>query len=331
MHSLTHRADIVRLQQFIPILLWLLVAGCNDSPEGSQRSGGMKVTIDNQVSQQIQVVSATGTKAGKVNPVEVRITLKNVSTTPQQVLFVGQWLDSKGGRNGGSQRVLKLAAGHTETITEGTRSKRVTHYKVRLSTTEKSQDQLLTEMLASNAPIAKGNGMTYSDTPASEKIPEWSVRGVANSRPFDAKTIIFQALGNGQWTLAISDRAFDPVKEGLGIGRLNYPDVQTVNVNLASAPIKDTVFEQDMQYGGGMFQIKPSADSKGTTSWNTSLAYIITITDGPEVINSHTACGRPKPGKISGTLYISFEGSEAQIKNSWISGTFQDAVILYCG
>ncbi len=320
----------MRLRQIIPLLLFFVVASCNDSPGTNQNSDSVQIAIDNRISQQIQIVSATGTQAGKVNPVEVQITLNNTSESTQQVLWEAQWLDSEGGAKGGSQRVLMFAPGQSQTILDGTRSPNVSRYEVILTNTQKSQDQLLTEMLATNPAIAKGNGMAFSSNPVSEKIPAWSVRGVANGQPFDAKTIIFRTLGNGQWRLAISDRAFDPVNEGLGVARIDHPDVQTVNVSIASAPVMGKVFQQDMQYGGGMFQIKPSADSEGTTSWNTSLAYIITITDGPEEIGSYSSCARPKPGKISGTLYISFQGSEVQIKNSWVSGTFKDAVILYC-
>ena len=321
----------MKLRQIFPLLLVLLIYSCSDSSDGDLGGKGTGVTIDNQMDQQIQVVSVSGIQAGEFNPVEVIITLKNSSDSPQQVLWEARWLDSSGGANGGSQRVLQFAPGQLQVIQDGTRSRSAKRYAARITATQKSQDQLLTEMLAGNPSIAKGQGMTYSNKPASESIPNWSVRGVANGQPFNAKTIIFRTLGDGQWKLAISDRAFDPVNEGLGIARTYHPDVQTVNINLPAAPDTGSVFQQEMQYGGGLFQIKPSADSEGTTSWNTSLAYIINITDAPAVIDTHSSCGRPQPGKISGTLYISFEGSEQQIKNSWISGAFNDAVILYCG
>ena len=172
--------------------------------------------------------------------------------------------------------------------------------------------------------------MTFSTTPALEQIPPWSVRGVANGLPFDAKTLTFRTDAKGQWKLEISDRAFNSIT-GIAIERLDHPDVQTVYINLSEAPAKGKVFQQEMQYGGGMFQIKPQADSQGTTSWNTSLAYKIEISDWQKGLSTHISCGRPKSGKAAGRLYISFEGSENQIRNSWISGTFKDAVILYCG
>ena len=314
------------------LLAFFLISSCSDSPSENRSTDSIQIKIDNQISQQIHVMSTTGTHVGKVNPVEVQITIKNISASPQQVLLDGRWLDSKGGFNGGSQRVLMLQAGQSQTIQEGTRSSRVTRYEVKLTATKKSQDQLLSETLASNElPIAKGYGMTYSTTPASEETPYWSVRGVANGLPFDAKTMIFRTNEKGQWRLVINDRTFNPVKSNIGIVRIDHPDVQTVYIDLPDEPARGKVFQQKMQYGGGMFQIKPKADSQGTTSWNTSLAYKIEITDWQKGVSTRFSCGRPKTGKATGKLYISFEGSENQIKNSWISGTFKDAIILYCG
>ena len=320
----------MRLRHIALMLQCILVCACNDSVSDGQSTGGIQINIDNQVSQTINVVSSTSTKEGKVNPIEVQITVKNTSASAQQIQWNARWQDSKGRANGGSQRVLKLTAGQSQTINEGTRARLVTHYEVQLTATQKSQDQLLTEMLASNSAIAKGQGMTYSDTPATEQIPIWSVRGVANGLPFDAKTIIFRSNEKGEWRLAIHDRAFDPVT-GLAIERLDHPDVQTVYIDMPAEPATGKVFQQQMQYGGGMFQIKPSADSRSTTSWNTSLAYKIIITDWQKGASTHYSCGRPKLGKASGQLYISFQGSEKQIASSWVSGTFKDAVILYCG
>lgn len=308
-------------------LTFILLSSCTDN----QDADTFQVKIDNQISQHIQIISTSGTRAGKVNPIEVQISLKNISKSPQQILLEAQWLDSRGGFNGGSQRVLKLAAGQTETILEGTRSNRVTRYQAMLKATEKSQGQLLSETLASNkVQIAKGYGMTFSETPATEKIPNLPIRGVANGAPFDAKTLTFRTDDKGQWTLEISDRSFDPIK-GIAMERSDHPDVQTIYIKLPATPTKDKTFQQKMQYGGGMFQIKPKGDSQSTTSWNTSLAYKIEISDWQKGESTHFSCGRPKTGKASGKLYISFMGgSESRIKNSWISGAFNDATVLYC-
>ena len=320
----------MNVQRVVLLLVILVVSACNDSPGSNQNAERFQVEIDNQISQHIQILSATGTSAGKVNPIEVKIALRNTGTTPQQVLLDGRWLDAKGGFRGGSQQVLMLAAGQSLTVHDGTTSRYVKRYQARLTATQKSQDQLLSETLASNElAIANGHGMTYSSTPASEQIPPWSVRGVANGLPFDAKTLTFRTDAKGRWKLEISDRAFDPVK-GIAMARLDHPDVQTVYIDLSGSPVRGKVFQQEMQFGGGMFQIKPTADSQGTTSWNTSLAYKIEISDWQKEESTHFSCGRPKTGTAAGRLYISFEGSEGQIKNSWISGTFEDAVILYC-
>ncbi len=317
--------------KYILLLFLFLISSCSDS--NGNDSGAIQVDIKNQASQQIQIVSSTSTKTGKVNPVEVQITLKNNSSSQQQLLLDGRWLDSNGGFNGGSQRIIKLEAGQSLSIVEGTRSSRVTRYQASLNVSNKTQGQVLNEALTSNKQvIATGYGMTYSTTPSTEKIPDLPIRGVANNLPFEAKTITFRTDDKGNWKLEISDREFDPVT-GIAMERLDNPDVQTVYINLSETPVKGKTYNQTMQYGGGMFQVKPGADSQGTTSWNTSLAYKIEITDWQKGESTHFSCGRPKIGKAAGRLYISFKGSEdeGKIKNSWISGTFKDASILYCG
>jgi hypothetical protein len=170
----------VKLFQFILLISFFLISSCGTS----QNAEAIQVKIDNQISQYIKIISATS-RTGKTNPIEVDITLKNIATTPQQVLLKGRWLDSKGGFNGGAERVLKFAAGQSQTITEVKRSPRVASFNVNLKATEKSQTQLLNESLVSNTRmVAKGYGMTYSDTPATEKIPDLPIRGVANRSAF---------------------------------------------------------------------------------------------------------------------------------------------------
>ncbi len=322
----------MKLQLIVLLSTSLFISSCSDSGSNSQSAGKLQVKIDNQVSQQIKIISATGTLKGKVNPIEAQISLKNISASPQQILLKGQWLDFKGGFNGGGQRILTLAADESQTINEGTRSSRVTSYQVTLEATQQTQEQLLSETLASNKlAIATGYGMTFSETPSTEKIPALPIRGVANGQAFEGKTLIFRTDDKGQWKLEISDRAFDVVK-GIAMARSEHSDVQTVFINLPETPAADKIIQQEMQYGGGMFQIKPAADSQTTTSWNSSLAYKIEISDWQKGTSTHHSCGRPKLGKASGKLYISFKGSsESKIKNSWISGAFKDATILYCG
>jgi len=88
-----------------------------------------------------------------------------------------------------------------------------------------------------------------------------------------------------------------------------------------------------MSYGGGIFQIKPSPSAFETTSWNTSIAYYIEITNWDKGPSSGTSCNSMQAliGAASGRLYISFQGSEHGLENSWISGVFKDAPIVYCG
>lgn len=67
----------------------------------------------------------------------------------------------------------------------------------------------------------------------------------------------------------VSEQIFDPIK-GLAMVRSEYHDIQTVYTEV---PAKGKVFQQEMQYGSGLFQIKSTVNSQSNTSWNTLLAY----------------------------------------------------------
>lgn len=157
----------MKQHQNILLLFLFLISSCSDS--NGNNSDAIQVNIENQDSQHIQIVSSTSTKSGNVNPIEVQITLKNISSSQQQLLLDGRWLDSEDGFNGGSQRIIKLEAGQSLTIVEGTRSSRVTRYQASLYVSNKTQGQVLSEALTSNKQVI-----------ATEKIPNLPIRGVAN-------------------------------------------------------------------------------------------------------------------------------------------------------
>lgn len=178
--------------------------------------------------------------------------------------------------------------------------------------------------------VAEGYGMAYSETALDETIPALPIFGFANGLPFNAGTVVFRQDHKGVWHLEVSDHAFDPVK-GIADARFSKKDIQTIYITLPTEPASAAKIGRDMEYDGGFFQIKKSPDSMDTTSWNTAFAYKIEIDQwemGPSQVAS---CGRPSLGKASGKLFVSFKGSNDSIQNSWISGQFKDAVILYCG
>ncbi len=297
-------------------------------------TSGIKIQIElsQDLAGDIQIVSTVGKRPGDFNPVETVITLKNTSDTEKRILATGKWQDARGGSFGGISSVRTLVPGRLETFQTGTNSRNVSVYKFSLALTDKTEDELLTESLASkDVQIADGYGMTYTETPTGT-IPLWTPRGVANGEAFQAQTIMFRQDHFPDWRLSISDRQFD-VLIGAGIERSTQKDLQTIYINLPHEPTTGSIFEQEMSYGGGIFQIKPSPSAVETTSWNTSIAYYIEITNWNKGPSSGTTCNSMQAliGTASGRLYISFQGSEHGLENSWISGVFEDAPIVYCG
>ena len=292
----------------------------------------IQVELSRQLADEIEIVTAEGKRPGDFNPVEIVITLRNTGDTEKQILATGKWQDARGGNYGGTSSVRILAPGRTETFQTGTNSASVSVYKFSLSLTDKTDDELLTESLASkDVQIADGYGMTYTESPT-DNIPQWTPRGVANGEAFQAQTIMFRQDHFPDWRLSISDRQFD-VLIGAGIERSTHKDLQTIYVDLPHEPRSGSVFEQEMSYGGGIFQIKPSPSASGTTSWNTSIAYYIEITNWNKGPSGESSCNsmQAKLGTASGRLYISFQGSEHSLENSWISGVLEDVPIVYCG
>lgn len=292
----------------------------------------IQIELSPQLAGDIQIVSAAGKRPGDFNPVETVITLKNTSDTEQRVLATGKWQDARGSNYGGMSSVRTLVPGRLETFQTGTNSRNVSVYKFSLGLTDKTEDELLTESLANkDVPIADGYGMTYTEIPT-DTIPHWTPRGVANGEAFQAQTIMFRQDHFPDWRLSISDRRFD-VLTGAGIERSTHKDLQTIYIDLPYEPTTGSIFEKEMSYGGGIFQIKTSPSAFETTSWNTSIAYYIEITNWNKGPSSGTSCNSMQAliGTASGRLYISFQGSEYTLENSWISGVFEDVPIVYCG
>jgi hypothetical protein len=180
--------------------------------------------------------------------------------------------------------------------------------------------------------VAEGYGMTYSETALDEVIPALPIFGFANGQAFNAGTVMFRQDHNGNWQMQVSDHDFDPL-QGVSSGRIENKDLQTIYITLPSEPASGTELGRQMEYGGGYFQIKKSIESTSTTSWNTSFAYKLEIDEWKKGSSRLGSCGKPEVGSASGRLFASFKGSagERSLRNSWVSGQFTGAAILYCG
>ena len=305
-------------------LLSLCFIACN---QGDIR---IQIEIGQGLEDNIEIVSAVSQKPGAVNPVESMIELKNVSDVEVRLLYEGTWYDDRDNYYGSNRSLLILEPHQTQKIEAATRSTRATRFKLLVNRTQLTQDEVLTASLKNEEiPRAEGYGFTYTETPTLGTIPAWTVRGKANGEPFQAKTIIFSPFVS-KWRLQIIDTEVDPLK-GIAIARLDKPEIQVINIDLPNEPKDGDVMKKEISFGGGYFQIKTSPDSRGTTSWNTDNAWIIQITEWEKKPWIEGEGTFQQVGKASGRLYVSFKGSEQGFRNSWISGTFEDAAIVYYG
>lgn len=316
--------------RFLSVLPVLFLFSC-----GAGQDMEVQIEISGNLKNELEVVSAQGAKPGALNPVDAVIVLKNTSDSEKQVRLQGSWLDADGNGYGGSGSVINFKPGQVETFRAGTRSKEASVFRLVLTLTQSTQDELLTETLADKSvQIAEGFGMTFTESPSVDEIPQWTPRGVANGEPFQAKTIMFRQDHPPTWRITISDREFD-VTKGDGYEAFTHKDLQSIYIDFPREPRAGDLFEQDMSYGGGYFQIKPSPSANSTTSWNTSIAYVIEITKWDKEPSTTSSCNplQALTGFASGRLYISFKSSDISDTgptDSWISGEFEDAAIVYC-
>ncbi len=225
--------------------------------------------------------------------------------------------------------ILQFGCGD-ETSSSGDTASSATGSQATTSVQIAGQDSVLGDgVTTSGQQVAEGYGMTFSDTAMDENIPALPIFGFANGQPFNAGTVVFRYDHEGKWHLEVSDHKFDPTK-GPAHGRLTKKDLQTVYLTLPEEPGAGVTMGRGMEYGGGYFQIKKTADSQDTTSWNTSFAYKLEIEKWEMGAARVSSCGQPPIGSATGKLFFSFKGASGVIKKSWISGQFTDAAILYC-
>jgi hypothetical protein len=180
-------------------------------------------------------------------------------------------------------------------------------------------------------PAVPGYGLSYTANPSLDQIPNWPPRGAANGAPFIAGAILFAPI-NGVWELQIIDREIDPLK-GLAMARSleGNAGLQSIHLNLPEEPRSGMVLDRKLSYGGGYFQIQTSPGSPNTTSWNTSIAWVLEIKRWNRQPYSETGGTFQKGGTASGRLYICFKGRSDKIQDSYVAGVFENAPIVYYG
>ena len=325
----------------LPLIIFtaLLIVSCRDDVSNVRpsESAGNKIShqeisieIPPPLEERIKTTSSELLNPGKNNRLEANVTLQNISAENLSLVARGTWLDSSGNRYGGTTQQIDLTAGEELTLFAASRSRNASFFRLILEQSESTNEELALEPLTDpSIRIAEGYGMTFSKTAEDEVIPNLPIRGVANGQTFKAETVFFAQGLENRWRIEISDRSYD-VKQGVAMARIDYPDVQTVYINFDKEPQPGDTLVQKMSYGGGYFQIKPSAEANNSTSWNTSLAYAIYIDSWEKMPSGQQPCGQPALGSASGKLYISFMGSGMGPSNSWVSGQFVDVPIVYC-
>ncbi len=172
-------------------------------------------------------------------------------------------------------------------------------------------------------PPAPPKTFTYTESPSAGLIPVGPVRGQANGKTFEVKTVIFEPASEGKWKVNFyEDKVEDPTAALI--------EGQHIYLDLPGTPAAGEAMKKPMEFGGGYFQINKPGQEGQTTSWNADNAWVLEITEwnqkpwDPEADFFQTA------GTASGRVAVCYKGY-GNFKNSWAAGNFKDAVIRYMG
>jgi len=173
------------------------------------------------------------------------------------------------------------------------------------------------------APVAaQSSGPGFTETPTFDKIPKGIIKGIANGRPFEAKTVLFEP-SLGKWCLVISDMALSDPLDLLTEG-------QSINIDLPEPPATGKKWSREMKYGDGYFQVQKTDKADDTTSWNADNAYVLEITRWDVKPYTEDEGMFQVGGKASGRVYIVYKGA-FDMKDSWAAGIFTDVPVRYMG
>jgi hypothetical protein len=174
-------------------------------------------------------------------------------------------------------------------------------------------------------PLAPGQvpQFAWTETPAFNQIPATPVGGMANGRAFTAAAVIFEP-GSDSWRMMIRDK---PLGEPTAVATGG----QSVNLDLPEAPTGPGNWMRPMEYGGGYFQIgNDPQNPESTTSWNADNAWALEITQWQVAEYNPSGSMFQQAGVASGRIAVCYKGG-GSIQNSWVAGTFQNAIVRYMG
>ncbi len=311
-----------------------MLIACESDTKNRLELQGKGLTVETNIAKDLKnTIELTGVKTTKLDKKQFNVIyhLNNLSGVTKSFEVSGIWLDSAGRQLGSSKRIYNLRSNEKQEISDSTNSLSASVYRLKINEKPSTEKDSLMDTLTLNN-VAEGYGMTYSETASDEKIPSIPLFGMANGEVFKPKTVVFAMRNKGEWWLEISDATFDP-KSSPGIERYQNPKIQSIHIKLQTEPSENKTLTKNMSYGGGYFQIKKSPNADETITWNTSLAYLIEITQWQKKEIMGLTCSEPSLGRASGKLFISFKGSSIKkgMKNSFVSGMFTEVPIVYCG
>lgn len=165
----------------------------------------------------------------------------------------------------------------------------------------------------------------YTEELSADVIPNSPVTAMANGRPIEIKTVLFQPRFN-EWGMTLSTAELDrPTAILAGMKEaVNLSDLpQEMGVGTYTHGIDES--------GGGYFQIQKIDEPERTTSWNTNTAYHLEITEWTAGDYDPEGSMFQEAGRASGKVVAVFRGREGSFANSWVAGTFENAVVRYMG
>lgn len=163
----------------------------------------------------------------------------------------------------------------------------------------------------------------YVESPNLNMIPPEPVRGMADGRPFEIKSVIFQPFFDS-WSMQLGDTApASPLD--ISFAR------EYIKIDLPRDLKAGSIFFHPLEWAGGqsMFQIAQK-ESEETTSWNSNAAWAIEITQWEVKPYDQDGDLFQEAGTASGRVYICYQGS-AGFLNSGVAGYFRNAVVRYMG
>lgn len=165
----------------------------------------------------------------------------------------------------------------------------------------------------------------YTEELSADLIPDAPVTAQANGRPIEIRTVLFQPRFD-EWGMTLSTAELDRPTAIL--------DGMKEAINLTDLPQEmgvGTYTHAIDQSGGGYFQIQKIDEPERTTSWNTNTAYHLVITEWDAGEYDPEGGLFQQAGTASGKVVAVFRGREGSFADSWVAGTFEDAVVRYMG